>query len=320
MNTVIFLLSCFIKNSYVAIPEKKQMSEKEIVGVICESARQHMKPKLAACETLECVDEFLHAKEMKKIGHIVELSDRSAQDKELFMERYRNAKVEHKCLIEQSPVQKHDARKRLSKDTIDTTKFFLEKSGINAQKIGIDSNNIRMYSQIQASKAAGVETDYHSMAASVGASEHNAAYIEYPSHDKSRPNEHVIAHEVTHIDEAHTFKRNLVDDFARTLDVDIFAAKEKDMRYYFSKLRRTYELQAEIKPLLRFNNAKIPQQLFEDTMPQCIYWYEQGNMEKMWNKPGNGVSTHAGCTEMLALMLKIEDLKKQGQKPLYEKT
>lgn len=318
MNIVAFLVGFFTAPCSV-VSEKKQMSEKEIVNVICESARQHMKPKLAACGTLECVDEHLHAKEMKEIGHIIKLSNRSEEEKELFMRRYHNAKAEHKRLIEQSPIQKHDVRKRLGKDTIDTTKFFLQKSGIDAQKVGIDSNNIRMAAQIQASKASGVETDYHSMAASVGASEHNAAYIEYPSHDRSRPNEHVIAHEVTHIEAAHTFKRAIVDDFARTFDVDIFAAKEKDIRYYFSKLRRTYELQAEIKPLLRFDNAKIPQQLFEETIPQCIYWYEQGNMEAMWNKPGNGVSTHPGCTEMLPLMLKIEDLKKQGQKPLYEK-
>lgn len=280
--------------------------EVDMYKEIDKQARLHMKPELAACTNLECVDDLLHAKELKTLKRVVELSGRSVEEQKLFMERYRDAKQKHKQLIEKSDVQNHDT-KRLSKHTLDTTKYFLEQSDIDSRKVRINANNFRMRERAE------------SLGASYGASEKGAAYIEYHSKDRKEPDEHIIAHEVIHIEEGHSFKRNMIDDFAQTFEVDIFKADTRDVHYYFTKLRRVYEMQAELRPLLRFKDKKLPAQLLESTMPQCEYWYEQGHLSKVWNKPANGISTHPGCTELLPYIIKIEDLKKQGAVPLYEK-
>ncbi len=279
-------------------------AEKEMQEAIYESAWQHMEPELAACEDLECIENLLHFKEKQLALMTLVKSGMPIEQVIGYMQEYSLIKSIHKQLIKKSPIQEHETS-RLDKDTVYMTRSFLEKSGINPHKVKITGRRI-------SSKEA-------SLGRARGAALRSVAEIQYPSKKRYVPSACVIAHEVTHLDEAHTLKRQFVQRFSQASEVDIFQHKEIDANYYFSKMSRMQEMQADLLPFLRFKEHVIGEQLLKVRMPECEYWYKQGKLDTMWHQPGNTLSTHAGCTEELQYILKINDLRQRGAVPLYEK-
>lgn len=279
-------------------------SDVELQNIICESARQHMDPALAACGSFACIEALLSSREETFALLTLVESGISVEKSTEIMGAYRGLKDEHKRLIENSQVQCYETT-RLEKDTFDKTRYYLEKSGINPRKIKITSRR--------------ASSGDRSLGKATHANKEAPAVIDYPPKYKDIPSLHTIAHEVTHLDEAHSLKQLLMRKFLRASSADIFAATKVDANYYFVLLQRMHEMQADLLPLMRFKDAQIAQKLLEEKMPECNYLYARVGLKAMWNSSVSLYSIHSGCTEELPYILKINELKKRGATHMYEK-
>jgi hypothetical protein len=71
------------------------------------------------------------------------------------------------------------------------------------------------------------------------------------------------------------------------------------------------EKQAELFPLLRFDDPNIAKQAWQNHMPACIREYKRGNLR--WHTSPD-LATHPGCPELLPYMIRMEDIQQETKK------
>ncbi len=286
LHSVLFLI--FTSFSISASFEHNDPDIKKIF----EQARLHTKPELAQCETFECIEKLLYREEDEALEKIA-----NQCDDQCYM--YHDA-AKREFHRQMKPVGIHDEA-CVGERLVHFTTKYLRQAGIDPRTVSIGCD--KEYFQLNPHAIACEQTMQKMPCSKISFN------VDHP--DLRNAQHYISAHEVMHIVANHkskTFRTKM-----RYFHYGSEAFADEVFKSDFVAFERAHEKQADLLPLLRFNDRCIHKEMLDFHMPQCIRQFKNATLNEQWNASPLD-ATHPACSELLPYILQIEKVRANKQK------
>lgn len=267
--------------------------------------RSCIKPQLACCKTLECVQDLLYQEEQAALEQLLDIYDIPDHTRKQFYAQWSDLKAYNPLFDNDyypAPYKQFHDEKNLGTELVNRTKLLLKKNGINSDAVAIRID------------PAYFKQSKHSIAATICMTKSSPASIKYNLNYINEINDHIILHEIIHLVEAHSLKRMLVGKIIKSRNALIYYPVH-DIAY--KKWIIEQEKQAELFPFIRFGCSFYKEQLVAFHKPEWLS-IDSDLPSAVLNNNLNG-ETHPNYFELVPYITKINYLQRNGAIPLYKR-
>lgn len=286
--SILINLAISASDSVIEHLEHNDHAIKEIFA----QARLHTKPELAQCETFECIEKLLYREEDEALEKIA-----NQCDDQCYM--YPDA-AGGDFKRQMKPVGVHDEA-CVGERLVHFTTKYLRQAGIDPRTVSIGCD--KEYFQSNPRTIAFEQTTEKMPCPKISFN------VDHP--DLRNAQHYISAHEATHIVANHKSKRFRTKMRYFRYGHDAFA--DDVFKSDFVAFERAHEKQADLLPLLRYEDRCIHKELLDFQMPECVNQFKKGTLNEQWNKSPLD-ATHPRCSELLPYVLQIEKVRANKQK------